>query len=167
MSNPIELKIKALSLGDEIKEIKFEEKQLLRLQRRYLQSKYRAKLIAEQRDQEAQKGDIWGSSHYSIRKHRYDVVKPEARATNIARGFLKGLPYEVVETYPKDVGNSKTNYLLSKRRTDGHAWEGPRWDRVLRIIEKYGSDDDVARLPEWLRSIGLSISLEGEVVTMN
>jgi hypothetical protein len=166
MSNPIELKIKAISLGQEISTIKKEEKQQLRLQRRYLNSKYRQRLIAERREAEASRNDIWNFQFHTIMHHRKRDLKPEARATNIARGFLRGLPYNVIETFPNDVGNQKINYLLSKKRSDGHYWSGPNWKRILRLIEKYGDSSDLSRLHPWLAVNGLGISLEGEVVSL-
>jgi hypothetical protein len=69
-----------------------------------------------------------------LRHHETEVVRVEARATHLARNFLMGNPYRTVE---------KVNHPHRK---------GPDWDRVQRMVEKYGQGDarDLRqRLAEW------------------
>ncbi len=54
----------------------------------------------------------------SLYRHRIDVVRYEARHTNIAYGFLRGRTYAQIETNPKTP---------------------PNWDKIRRMIEKYGT----------------------------
>lgn len=72
----VELKIKAKSLADEARVIRAEEK------------KAKAK----------RKTETVNSLHH----HRLQVVRPAARATHIARGYLAGTPYRLIE------GNAKS-----------------------------------------------------------
>ncbi len=67
----IELKIKAISLADEARTIRIEEK--------------RAKAKRQT------------STLNSLHEHRINVVRPAARATHLARAFLAGMPYRAVE----------------------------------------------------------------------
>jgi hypothetical protein len=54
----------------------------------------------------------------SLYRHRIDVVRYEARHTNIAYGFLRGRTYAEIENKPRTA---------------------PNWDKIRRMIEKYGS----------------------------
>lgn len=172
-----ELKVKALSLQAENHTIKQEEARQLRLQRRYIASQYRARRLAaaaatlENEDDkhramiDADNRDNYAIVTYrSLRDHRLQVVKPVARATNVARGFLFGHDYTKIETYPKDVGNRTVEYLTARRPANGKEWVGPDWDKVTAMVEKYGKEEDVKRYPAWLAAIGLSLDIEGKVV---
>ncbi len=59
---------------------------------------------------------------YSLRnglyRHRIDVVRYEARHTNLAYGFLRGIDY---------------------RKMEPNAKEAPKWDKIRKMVEKYGS----------------------------
>ena len=71
---------------------------------------------------------------WRLHHHKHTVVGPEARATHLARNFLMGNPYRMVE---------KKNHPDRK---------GPDWDKVQRMVEKYGQGDarDLRqRLAEW------------------
>lgn len=172
-----ELKVKALSLAEENRVIKKEQAQALRLQRRYIASQYRSRLLEQARlaaaseseddqheamiDADRAANTSW-DRYVSLRSHRIQYVRPVARATNVARGFLKGLPYGWIETFPKNIGNQHATYLISGKNV--HSWSGPDWKRVVAMIEKYGSDEDIKRLPAWLSEIGLSLDIDGNVV---
>lgn len=173
-----ELKVKALSLAEEARVNKREQARELRLQRRYAASQYRAKKLEQARQAVAtQSEDVQHEAmiqadrdaniHWKIflglREHNRLFVKPTARATNIARGFLNGLPYSQVETLPKNIGNKQDVYLTSK--PNPHSWVGPDWKRVVAMVEKYGSKEDIKRFPAWLSDIGLAIDIEGNVVS--
>ena len=172
-----ELKVKALSLAEECRVNKKEQARELRLQRRYMASQYRARLLEQARLSAGSEGEdaeheamintdrkhntAW-QTYLGLRDHNRRYVKPTARATNIARGFLKGLPYNVIETYPNNIGNQQSTYLTSGKKI--HSWVGPDWKRVVAMVEKYGSKEDIARLPAWLATIGLTLDIEGNVV---
>lgn len=69
---------------------------------------------------------FWGLRHHRI----YDV-RDEARAAHVAYGFLRGRTYAQVE---------------------GSAITSPNWDRVWRLVHKYGEGDKAAlekALAEW------------------
>lgn len=86
----IELKIKSKHLALEPAIIKHEERKL-RLKIKYLKQLY-------------QVNDDWHSSIYpfhakywSLVNHRKTDVRNEARATYLARAYLKGIPYKKIE----------------------------------------------------------------------
>lgn len=172
-----ELKVKALSLAEECRVNKREQARELRLQRRYAASQYRvrlleqARLAAEAEGEEAEHESMINADraantawqrYLGLRDHNRRFVKPTARATNIARGFLKGLPYGAIETFPNNIGNQQATYLLSSKNV--HSWVGPDWRRVVAMVEKYGDDEQIKRLPAWLAENGLALDIEGNVV---
>lgn len=75
----LELKIKSETLSFEAKYIRRNEKKQLARARKNKSSMYN-----------------------SLYRHRMDVVRPEARATHLARGFIKETPYKVMEQSNKD-----------------------------------------------------------------
>jgi hypothetical protein len=105
--HPIELKIKGYTLAQEARIIKRYEKSLLRASRRHPE-------LAAKRE--------------SLRCHNYLVVRPEARATYLAYGFIRGLSYKTIEPL---------------RYTD------PLWDRVEAMVKKYGSGDSRILLQQY------------------
>ena len=171
------LKVKALSLAEEARINKKEQARALRLQRRYVASQYRTRLLeqarlaaaAEGEDAEHKamitadrNGNVPFQTYLSLREHNRNYVKPAARATNIARGFLNGVPYGWIETFPNNIGNQHATYLTSSKNK--HSWVGPDWKRVIAMVEKYGEPDDVKRFPSWLNEIGLTLTVDGDVV---
>lgn len=50
--------------------------------------------------------------------HRRGVVRPEARATHVAYGFLRGRDYE---------------------RIEGGAYTAPDWTKIERMVKQYGN----------------------------
>jgi hypothetical protein len=94
-----ELKIKFKSLSEEARIIKKEEK----------------RLKAE--------GKTGHNSEYdSVYRHRIDVVRPIARATHLARAYIKGMPYAVVE---RKTHNNEVMYLTKK---------------IFEMVKKYGGE---------------------------
>lgn len=63
---------------------------------------------------------FWG-----LRGHRVNVVRPEARATQIAYGFLRGRTLDQIE---------------------GSAISEPNWKRVEELVKKYGEGDVTERM---------------------
>lgn len=91
----VELKIKAITLG-------YEATQIRRFERKFLKS-------ARTGAQRVKDGDntvdwVEGSyrSYRSLNDHRRNVVRPEARATHLARAYLKGQPYAAVEASTRE-----------------------------------------------------------------
>ena len=105
MNNDVKLKVKAKSLAAESKFIRKEEKKLT--------------------------GEDNQPMRESLAMHRRWNVRNESRATGLARAYLKGVPYQVVEPSCKDT--MKRSLVLS---------------RVLNMANKYGlnkcSRDDLA-----------------------
>jgi hypothetical protein len=64
--------------------------------------------------------------------HRVHDVREEARATNVAYGFLNGLAYGEIEA---------------------SCYAEPKWDRVRAMVKKYGVEGSVeerlAAFEEW------------------
>lgn len=115
----LELKVKALSLSAEAVIIR-------RLERKLAKAR-----SAWNRSQNVHVRDKF----LSLQHHRKQVVRPEARATHLARMFLKGLDYLQVE--------NKCN-------------EAPNWKKVLELILRYGPSapgwdkrDANQRFEEW------------------
>lgn len=70
---------------------------------------------------------FWG-----LREHRTGVVRPECRASLIAYGLIRGLPYSKIER-PR-AGNE------------------PDWARVERIVARFGQDIAGVNLEEFRQS---------------
>lgn len=68
--------------------------------------------------------------------HRVHDVRDEARATNIAYGFLNGLAYSEIEA---------------------SCYAEPKWSRVADMVKKYGeegtAEERVAALIEWRKTL--------------
>lgn len=75
-----------------------------------------------------------------LRLHRIGIVRTEARATHIARGYLKGRSYVDMEGFANLV-NATTN--------------GVAWSRVRAMVEKYGTKEQINNFDPWLKSIGI------------
>lgn len=67
-----------------------------------------------------------------LHSHRIQVVRPEARATNIAYAFAKGVPLKKIEKYPQDIPSSI-------------------WARVAIMVRKY-SGKPMSEYKEWIGS---------------
>lgn len=115
MQYPIELRIKALALASEAKHIRRWERRLLKARRRNPQCQEQA---------------------FSLRRHRTEDVRREARDTLLAYGFLRGKPYAVLE---------------QKRYSD------PRWDNIRRMAGKFspmGSNSLDVSFAAWKEAAG-------------
>lgn len=97
----IQLRIKLLSLASEAKHIRRWERRLL--------AAARSGKAPDAKDR------FW-----SIRNHRKDDIAPEARATVLAFGFLRGRPYKTME---------------QRRYSD------PNWSQILRMATEYGATE--------------------------
>ena len=113
-NEPIELKIKTLHLGAEARIIKGEERRL----------KARIKYSGHNRQPELR------NKLHSIVQHRKHVVRPHARSTNLAYGYLKGNRRDQIE-------NPAT------LRTQ------PRKGEVQRMIERYGTKAQITAFNAW------------------
>lgn len=87
-----ELKIKTKTLAAEARFLRLEQcKWLSRAQ------KERIKQKAQKRNEVSERGQVYEAKANSLYRHNKDVVRPEARACNIARAWLRGKPLEFVE----------------------------------------------------------------------
>lgn len=124
----IHLKVKALSLAEESRIIRAQEQ---RLARRIRKAAARGKPLS------AASVDRIQVQRHSLRQHRKEDVRREARATHLARGFLKGRLYRQIE------------YSV---RPDKDIYFAP-WGRVADLVAKYGDVDKrvaAQRIAEWI-----------------
>lgn len=99
------LKVKIATLSAEAKIIKQEERWFKRC------SKTK---VDEFPDQCAEFRQIW----LNLMEHRKDSVRPEARASNLAYGYMRGRAY---------------------RQLESKCWTKPNWGRVAEILLKFDS----------------------------
>lgn len=85
----IELKVKAYSLAEESKYIRKQENKM--------KNHYRW-CVSKQKD--ASESQSSRSKFWRLRNHRVRHIRPEARATHLARAYLKGMPRSKVEKWP-------------------------------------------------------------------
>ena len=115
----IHLKVKYASLAEEAKIIR-------RLERKALKRARRVKAWSEQYPLTND-----AKVFQSLRCHRKEVVRPEARSTHLAYGFLRGRDYKQIES---------------------KCYNQPDWPRIEKLIEKYGEGDKrdlMQRFSEW------------------
>lgn len=117
----VELKIKSKSLTEESRIIRKEERKLLKTVRWHI-ARHRE---TGSNDEYAIHSDTSFMTRKRLEKHRKFDVRNESRATHIARAFIAGLPYKVVENKVNDV-ESFNKYILP---------------RVVKMILKYGEVD--------------------------
>lgn len=114
------LKVKFKSLAEEAKIIRIEERRVK------AHSSYK---------KECEENE-WGEQRrllHGLKSHRKRVVRTEARATHLARGFLKGVAYKAMES-KVHVGNE------------------PNWSYIQKMAEKYGTEDKrviAQKFAEW------------------
>lgn len=126
------IKIKMLSLGAEIHLIRREERKWLKRSRwctRALKSGSNQPTPTELvHNQSYARDNFWG-----LRQHRLGL-RPEARAANLAYGYLRGRPYKTVEN---------------------KAYAPPDWAKVVHLVKRYGEgyrDADVRSvIEEWYK----------------
>ena len=116
----IELKIKFKSLAEEAKIIKKEEQ--------------KQKKIFRKIGPAYEFYDKHMKTYNSLRDHRIDVVRLHARATHLARGYIKGMPYKRIE--------NKTHYY------------DYRLDKmIVEMVKKYGGSEhdnvSIEAIKEW------------------
>lgn len=109
------IKIKALSLGDEIARIRHEERKWLR------NSRWCARVMKGLTNKPVNVDPTAQQAHaltnfWTLRQHRLEL-RPEARVANLAYGFVRGRRYNQVEN---------------------KAYSQPDWSKVIRLVEKYG-----------------------------
>jgi adenylate cyclase class IV len=123
----IELKVKAINLADEARTIKRFEQKFLGQARKANCLFYMADNDSERQEELRVRRAKAAAGFEKLRHHRVTVVRKEARATNIARAFIKGLSYDEVERNPHTV---------------------PDWIAVTRMINSYGSPELAIRFSE-------------------
>lgn len=128
----MELKIKALTLGYEARQIARFERKLKRMRRHIHKHNQRLDLDPPGRpptrewttfDGTNPAGyQAWGNAKLlSLQAHRRGVVRGEARRTHLARMFLKGTPYKRAEA----------------KVHDGNRLTPDDWGAIHRMCEKY------------------------------
>ena len=117
------LKIKAKHLAAESRIIRFEEQKTGR-EISKLDYKERTSDDARYRRYRAAQGFKLNSLH----SHRVNVVRPAARQTHLARAFLKGMPYKVVEGKLRDT----TRVLATEN------WISRMVNPIAAMATKYG-----------------------------
>lgn len=135
----LELKIKASSLAAEARIIRNLANSLRRRQGRALGHHFELEASNPEWSAEAaERAKTLRSERLNITEHRRFVVRPEARATHLARAFLGGMPYKRVET---------------------KVWTQPDWAKVVRMVEKYKPVPDqdnrpvFDRIKEWRETV--------------
>lgn len=117
----IELKIKSKHLAAEAQIIKAEATKL----------KKRARIAREKQNADLARKLSWKAE--DIKHHNKTVVRCEARATFLARAFIKGVPYKVVEA--SCVSRMDLRIL----------------NRTLAMVQKYGNRSTVLKdLEAWI-----------------
>ena len=129
----IELKIKSKHLAFEPAIIRKEEYKLLEQIRWY--KKYH-QITSDSPDPKLEELQY---KRHSLYCHRNWEVRNEARATYLARAFIKGMPYKRVEN------NSDFNPYFNHNRIV--------FDRVLDMVAKYGAEEDRIR-KYWFKDRG-------------
>jgi len=61
----------------------------------------------KRRAQDEARKERAANAFWSLRNHRLDVVRPEARAAHLALAFIRGVPYRNVEAFAYDPPNFK------------------------------------------------------------
>lgn len=91
------------------------------------------------------RANAFDATRQSLYQHRKDVVRPEARAANIAHGYLKGYKYEHIEN-SFVMSNFGISYKSAKWCHD------KLWERVCQIVSKFGGipiEDAEANVIAW------------------
>ncbi len=107
MTFTIPLKIKLIDLAQEAKTIRRFERKLLTSARK-------------RRARQDEAAERFQSEYKILNDHRKDIVRPEARATQLAYGYIRGKRYRQIEQF---------------------SYEPPNWSKVEKMIKKYGDFD--------------------------
>ena len=120
----IELKIKSKHLGLEAKVIRHEEQKLRRQ-------------IEWAKQTSSEKLDELRSQRNTIASHRRHEVRNENRATFLARAFIKGTPYKVLEA--------------KREPSDEYNFQRFVLPRVLAMVKKYHNPNlDMVHIQKWM-----------------
>lgn len=114
---PIELKIKLTTLAAEGRIIRKNEVRIL-------------KRLRKARERNKTPSPVSEAERISLYHHRINVVRPEARAAQLAYGFLRGRRYEELEK---------------------KCYEAPNAKRVTDIVKRFGKTDAWSGVEEWLK----------------
>lgn len=126
------IQTKIVSLADEARYIR----------RKEIKWKMKARK-ARDRQKVSEEGKSSWTYHY-LRLHRLNVVRPEARATHIAYGFLRGLPYYKIER-PTENANYYSERFKDSFETNVLTVSYDRfWTAVARIATKFQQPADGA-----------------------
>lgn len=93
---------------------------------------YREDARASRIKRKLERSKAFDDTRINLYQHRRDVVRPEARAANIAHAFLKGYKYEHVENkfYMSNFGITYKSASWCHDRL---------WERVAQIVSKFGN----------------------------
>ena len=119
----VELKIKTKSLASEAKIIRKEERKHL------ANARWR-------RDRQKDSGKSYGTYNL-LNIHRTRDVREEARATFLARAFIKGQSRDMVEIVAMEQGNALHDRLMLK---------------ATGMVNRYGNGKKVAEFEAWARN---------------
>lgn len=122
----LELKIKSKHLSEEARIIRHEERKLIK-QYRWSLDQHRN---AGNNDEYPRWNDAAFTSYRSLNKHRRCDVRNENRATYLARAYIAGKPYNMVEQKRKNEAHFITFIL----------------PRVVAMVAKYGTTNIQPRI---------------------
>jgi phosphoribosylanthranilate isomerase len=131
----VELKIKSKHLSVESKIIRHEE----------IKTKWRIHDLKQLN----KPVDKLENTRHSIYLHRVYDVRFEARATYLARAYIKGIPYYVVETNPR------------RKEYESH-FNLKVLPRVAEMATKYGGKGKITvdNIKEWIKTEALIVDIE-------
>lgn len=125
----IELKVKTKHLGEEAKIIRFEERKQINVAVKQLN--YIAKT-----GKEPTLLDMYEAYciYFRLHSHRTNEVRNEVRSTFLARAYLAGQPYKIVEQNCKDTLKLKTKII----------------PRTIKMIKKYSKNPvETTDIQQW------------------
>lgn len=105
-----------------------------------IKSKY---LADEARINRKEANKLSGRDKHSLNHHRKTKLRDEARATHLAYGYLRGIPYAAMEQKVNDV-----YYFLYYIQP-----------KLRKMIETYG-DKDMPTMEEWLKGANVIVKHE-------
>ncbi len=140
-----QLKIKVMSLAAEARIIRAEEKRLKKANRRLIASGKTDQMTKEDRDAYlGKRSKVINDLH----SHRIAVVRPAARHSLLAYGFLRGKKYCEIESKVR-VSLCETE-MTNGRNTIDIVINTPDWKEVGKNVSKFDWDHDTAKFAAWL-----------------
>ena len=109
MSNSVTINLEPLNMTENERNERVHLRCLLRIKAKSLAAEARIIRAAKRRQN--------GATKMELDAHRREVLRPQARATCLALGLLRGTAYEAMEPDAKSP---------------------PNWDEVKRLLSKYG-----------------------------